>query len=214
MNCKHGLIHKFTLLEGSKVPFDTNGVCYYYINNQTSKLSAEDQWHLIFNSFEDWNFHLYNYGKQFIYTDDKEKAYCQIYWVFGDTGAKPSEPELATFLNDPNTMAYSVENTGKIYISDNIDWSNPEIDLRIPLAHEIGHMQTIGHTNKPHDIMNPSLFEMTHGMPEGTDYFSRDTLFAIHAVYSRSTKSFIQSNYIELIIISLLSFFTYLIIKA
>lgn len=204
MACRHSQ-RKFTLLEGKKVEFNSNGICYYYINNYSPLISFQKQRKEIDDAFEKWNSVLYLYNKKFIYTDIKESAYMQIYFIGHQTKFYPTEPHLKdTLINDPDLVAYSVEDCGKIYIVDAIKFDDDVIDLATSIAHEIGHALTIGHATKEDDIM---YFRYIHG-----NVITSDSINAINSLYGN--KSIYVGKIIDIaIVFVLISIIIYLNLK-
>lgn len=190
MPCIHKDVDKYSLLDTFKLPFDKNGDIYYFINNFGSDLEPKRQIELIDNAFQRWNYHLSRFGYSFKRTEEKEKAFIQIYFVAGKTGSRP-EPQYEVILLDKNMIAFCIPDTGIIYINDDIDFSN-EIDLAISLEHEIGHSQGIGHTNERNDIMFPDY------IPENE--ITIDTVKALNKLYNKSWHSNIDIYAMEALI--------------
>lgn len=137
-------VSKFTLLGRDILPWDDNGQVTYYLQNVTNKLPEARVRQDIDDAFEMWNYYLDEYGLRFVKTNNPAEAIITVKFAGGTTGVEP-DPLYQKFINDPDILAFVIPGKFDVWINDNIDWQ--VIDLKMPVAHEIGHVQNIGHTN-------------------------------------------------------------------
>lgn len=207
--CLHTEVEMYSLLEGKKLPFDSEGKVYYFVNNLTNKLTPIIQNEAIRQAFNKWNVHLKEYNKEFVETLSKHLAYIQIWFAGGETGVMPYKPYDIIML-DPNMIAFWIPNTGFIYLNDVIEWDIAKaiqvgmepIDLSSSLEHEIGHAQLIAHTKEnPNDIMYERYIP--------GNVITEDSISAIKELYGITKPTHLYKLYYTVFVIILFTLILY-----
>ena len=195
--CRHVEVELYSLLKQRKAIFNSDRKQYWYLNNFTNKLPINVQRRSIREAFQRWNDHIREYGKEFVETLEKEKAYIQIYFGGGEkdgpTDLYPDTYEIV--FEDEEMIAFWIPKTGDIWLNDAVEWDIEKsillgvepVDLSCALEHELGHLQYIAHTkDNPNDIM---FAQYVPG-----NRITEDTVEAIKELYENRRKQLIRAN--------------------
>lgn len=171
-------VEKYSLLGRDILPWDDNGQVYYYVQNVTFKLPEARVRQDIDDAFSMWNYYLDEYGLKFVKTLDPALATITLRFAGGQTGVAP-DPLYQKFIDDPDILAFVIPGKFDIWINDNIDWQI--IDLKTPVAHEIGHVQNIGHTDD-------TTIDLMYRKWDITNRITSDTVRAMWELYKKRVK--------------------------
>lgn len=179
MKCIHAEIERFVLLPTMQIPWREDGSLLYFVQNMSTKLAWAYQRTEIDAAFARWNYHLEKHNKEFCRTEHPEEAFVVICFVGGDTGLEPPLDYRLVMLQK-EIVAFWAEQTGNIYIKDNMPWGDKadELSLTIAIEHEIGHLLGIGHTTA-------SKLDIMYFQYDVNNRITQDTIRALDRIFNK-----------------------------
>ncbi len=144
----------YSTIVGNSILKPVNNKFYWHVYNFTPDMPKYKVILAFTQAFQEWQVHFNPI--QFVPTDDPNLAHIHI--KFGNNNT----PDLPVKFSN-NTLAYAYApiepHTGIMWLNEDVTWSDmskpDHILLKVVFMHELGHLFNFGHTDYPHDIMQP-----------------------------------------------------------